>query len=110
MILRTEIEINTGGFQDYSVPVVIDYTYQAGCSATYTQPGEADTVSLNSIKVIDAAGKSHDSDWLIDLLCDDDELLSLCALDWQEAQQDAAEYRAEARREDAELERWERDQ
>lgn len=98
--LRTTIEINTGGLDDYSVPVEIAYSFRPGFQATYTQPGEADTVSLEGITVIDSAGGRHGADWLIGILENDEELLSLCALDHEEGRIAAEEYRAEAAREE----------
>ena len=103
--LRTTIEINTGGLDDYEVPVEVEFTYRAGCSATYTRPGEADTVTIDKIVVIDATGKRHDADWLVALLEADEELLALCGQDWIEARDYAAEQAAEARHEAAWLER-----
>lgn len=104
--LRTTIAISTYGFrdEDYDVQIEVEYTYQAGCSATYTKPGEADTVTLNKCAVIDAAGKPHDAEWLVGLLEADAEILALCGQDWAERRDYAAEQAAEARREEAWLE------
>lgn len=99
--LRTTIEISTGGWDEYDVPVEVEYTFRAGCSSTYERPGEADTVTLNKITVIEANGDTYGADWLVTLLEDDDELLALCAQDWLDCQSAAEEYRAEARREEA---------
>lgn len=103
--LRTTIEINTGGLSDYEVPVEIEYTFRAGCSQTYTRPGEADTVTLDMITVIEASGNRIPADWLVTLLEDDEELLALCGQDWIEARDYAAEQAAEARREESWLDR-----
>jgi hypothetical protein len=99
--LRTTIEINTGGLEDYEVPVEVEYSYRAGCSATYERPGEADTVTLEKITVIEASGDTYGADWLVTLLEADDELLNLCAQDWCERQAYAEEQAAEARLEAA---------
>jgi hypothetical protein len=103
--LRTTIEISTGGLDDYEVPVEVEYTFRAGCSQTYERPGEADTVTLDKITVIEASGDTYGADWLVTLLEADDELLALCAQDWLERQDYAAEQAAEARAEEAWLER-----
>lgn len=96
--LRTTIQINTGGLDDYEVPVEVEYTYRAGCSATYERPGEADTIVLDNITVIEASGDTYGADWLVTLLEADDELLTLCAQDWVERADYAAEQAADARR------------
>jgi hypothetical protein len=103
--LRTTIEISFGGFQEYEVPVEVEYTFRAGCSQTYEQPGEADTVTLDKIKVIEAGGNRIVADWLVELLEADDELLALCAQDWLERADYAAEQAADARREESWLNR-----
>lgn len=103
--LRTTIEINHGGFQEYEVPVEVEYTFRAGCSATYERPGEADTVDINKITVIEANGNRIEADWLVGLLEADDELLALCGQDWIERREYAADQAADARREEAWLER-----
>lgn len=98
--LRTTIEISTGGLDDYSVPVEIEYRYIAGCSATYTKPGEADTVQIEAITVIEANGDRYGADWLIGILEDDAELLGMIGLDWNERREYALEQRADAIREE----------
>jgi hypothetical protein len=107
--LRTTILVNTGalGGDEYDVPVEVQYTYRAGCSATYTKPGEADTVSLDRITIIEADGSRAGADWLIGILENDDEILAQCGQDWAERQDYAAGQAADARREDAWLARIE---
>lgn len=88
---------------EHEVEVEITYTVHHGCQATYTQPGEDDSVLLNSVTVIEANGDTYGADWLVGLLEDDDEIDALCLADWHESRIAAEEYRAEARREDREL-------
>lgn len=105
---RTTIELNTGGLEDYSVPVEIVYSVCPGFpKATSVSPPEEATAVLESITVIEANGNRVKADWLIGILECDEELLNLCLLDWQEDEIAAEEYRAESRREDAMLRKWE---
>lgn len=105
--LRTTLELNTGGLDDYSVPVEVAYSVYPGCSATSLTPAEEASATLESIVVIEANGTRVNADWLVGILECDEELLNLCLLDWQEDRIAAEEYRAEARREDAMLRQWE---
>lgn len=105
--LRTTLELNTGGLDDYSIPVEIGYSVYSGCAQTSLTPAELASVTLESITVIEADGTRVKADWLVGILECDEELLNLCMLDWQEDRIAAEEYRAEARREDAMLRQWE---
>lgn len=98
-LLRTSIEIGSG-VDDYDLPIEIKYSIHPGCKTTSASPAEETTAEIESIVVIDAQGRRHEAGWLCDLLADDEDLLSLCILDWQEDCVAQEEYRAEAIREE----------
>ena len=97
-ILRTTIDIHTGGLTDYEAEVRIEYSHYAGCGPTREHPGDDPETEILKIEVKDG-DKWVDQNWLHTLLAEDEELLGLCALDWCEDQEVAAEYKADARAE-----------
>lgn len=101
--VRTTIDLNTGGLEDYEVEIEIAYTVYPGCRATSLTPAEEPTATIGAIVVI-AGGKHYAADWLADMLSDDEELLGFCLLDWEEDRAAQAEYRAEAIRDDRMME------
>lgn len=105
--LRTTLELSTGGLDDYSLPVEIAYSVYPGCAQTQVSPAEPASATIESITVIEADGTRVKADWLVGILECDDELMSLCLLDWREDCIAQEEYRAEARREDQMLRQWE---
>lgn len=91
---------------EHEVEIEITYSVQRGCTATQTQPGEADSVSISAIAVVDG-DKRPDADWLIGLLEDDEDIQAECLADWHDDQAAAEEYRADAIREEQMLRQWE---
>lgn len=98
--LRTTIEINTGGLEDYSQPVEVHYSVYAGYAGSSTEPPEAASATIHSIYAVDADGGKYHADWLVSLLESDEELLNLCLLDDAERHAAAMEQRAEVLRDD----------
>jgi hypothetical protein len=107
--IRTTINLSLATFSagEYEAEIEVDYTFRRGCQQTYTQPGEADTVDITGITVIEKGGDTYGADWLIDLIGEDEDLHFMCLQDATERAIDAEEYRAEARAELLAEERWE---
>ncbi len=103
--LRTTLLVGPSGFRAdmHEVEVDIAYTAHRGCAARlygdYPHPAEDDSVSINSITVIETGGDTYGADWLTGVLEDDDEIIALCLADWREDCIAGEEARAEARAE-----------
>lgn len=100
--IRTTINLSLGvhNAAEYEAEIEVAYTFRPGCQQTYTQPGEADTVDITGITVIEKGGDTYGADWLIDLIGEDEDLHVMCLQDATERAIDAEESRAEARREE----------
>lgn len=104
--LRTTIDISTGGLSDYELEIEIEYSVYPGCAQTFLTPAEPASATIKKIRV--PGGPTSywtDSGFLGDLLQDDEELLNLCLLDWQESRIAAEDDRADAMREEQMLRR-----
>lgn len=96
--LATTIEIGSG-LADYEIEIEIGYRIHPGDRGSHYQPATEATAEIEDVTIIASDGTKYPAPWLADLLVDDEEMLSLCLLDGDERAEDAAEYRAEARRE-----------
>lgn len=99
------IGIETGRDGQYEVEARFDYIIHPGSEATRWEPGYAATVELEGC-MVKMDGKWHSAHWLIDLVCDDDEVTGACLNDADERYHDNLERQAEARREDRMLAAW----
>ena len=96
---RTTIEIGSG-LADYEAEIEVSYRIHPGYRGSYYQPPEDATAEIEDIAILASDGTKFPAPWLADLMAEDEELLALCMLDAEESAQDAAEYRAEAKREE----------
>lgn len=97
-ILRTTIEIGSG-LADYEAEIEVCYRIHPGDKGSYYQPPSEATAEIEDVSIIAPDGTKYPAPWLADMLAEDEEMLSLCLLDADERAEDAAEYRAEAKRE-----------
>ena len=95
--LTTAIEIGSG-VSDYEAEIRVEYRHYAGCGPSRDHPGDDPETEILKLEV-KHGDQWIEPDWLAELLADDEEILSLCALDWQEERVAVEEYRAEARAE-----------
>jgi len=84
--------------------LVVIYTATKGTPASYGDPGSPDEIEIIGLRLANEASALHLPAWLDDLICDDESLKLSLHTDWQEQRQEAAEYAAEARREERMLE------
>lgn len=96
--LHTTIEIGSG-LADYEAEIEVDYRIHPGDKGSYYQPPSDATAEIEAVSIIAPDGTKYPAPWLADMLCDDEEVLSLCLLDTAERYEDAMEQRAEAKRE-----------
>lgn len=97
--VRTSVEIGSG-FYDYEVEIDVEYRIHPGFKGTYYQPPEEASAEIIAVTIIAEDGTKYPAPWLADMLCDDEEVLSLCLLDEAERYEDAMDQRAEAKREE----------
>ena len=94
----TTIEIGSG-LADYEAEIEVSYRIHPGDRGSYYQPPEEATAEIEDITILASDGTKFPAPWLADLMAEDEEILALCMLDAEERHQDAAECRAEAKRE-----------
>src|SRR3546814_10355511 len=70
-----------------------------GDRGDYYQPASDATAEIEDISVVSIDGKKYPAPWLVDLFCDDHDILSRCFVDARDRSEYAAEQQAEARRE-----------
>lgn len=97
--VRTSVEIGSG-LSDYEVEIDVEYRINPGFKGTYYQPPEEASAEIIAVTIIAEDGTKYPAPWLADMLCDDEEVLSLCLLDTAERYEDAMDQRAEAKREE----------
>lgn len=97
--VRTSVEIGSG-LSDYEAEIDVEYRIHPGFKGTYYQPPEEASAEIIAVTIIADDGTKYPAPWLADMLCDDEEVLSLCLLDTAERYEDAMEQRAEAKREE----------
>lgn len=104
---KTTLSIAETGVE---IPIVIHYVrHKAYLSPGRTEPDEPAHCEVVSV-IAAALFEIATPDWLVDPLNDDDELQRALLEDWAENDAADAEHRADARRDDAMLERFEREQ
>lgn len=86
--------------EDRETCAVVEYTTYAGFCGSMEQPPEDASVEIQTVTVT-SGHPLDDRDWT-----DDDELRAECMQDWIDDCEAAAEYRADARRADAIMERF----
>ncbi|MGN6290359.1 MAG: hypothetical protein ACTHNA_13985 [Sphingopyxis terrae] len=96
--VRTSVEI-CSGLSDYEAEINVEYLIHPGFKGTYYQPPEEASAEIIAVTIIAEDGTKYPAPWLADMLCDDEEVLSLCLVDEAERYEDAMEQRAEAKRE-----------
>lgn len=97
--VRTSVEIGSG-LSDYEAEIDVEYRIHPGFKGTYYQPLEEASAEIIAVTIIADDGTKYPAPWLADMLCDDEEVLSLCLLDEAERYEDAMDQRAEAKREE----------
>lgn len=102
MYLDTTIELGSG-LQDYDLDIRVHYTFHQGRDQTLTEPAEPAHCVIGSISA-KTGGWWVELDWP-DELYEDDELLALCMLDYEEICERNAEDRADFMREERMLDR-----
>lgn len=114
-ILKTTLLLSVATGSEKELAIEVHYEGTAGYAASHDEPGCDDTVEVVAVlldggeKVSIASGTN-----VLTLLFDDDvDLIAECLADWCERREDersaAAEYQADARRDDAMMERFERE-
>ncbi len=81
------------GETEYDVRVL--YTRYAGCKGSYYEPAEDPSVEIISIEPADRSITVPDSFY------EDETLIAECMQDWAEEAENAREWRAQCRRDDA---------
>lgn len=97
--VRTSVEIGSG-LSDYEAEIDVEYRIHPGFKGTYYQPPEEASAEIIAVTIIADDGTKYPAPWLADMLCDDEEVLSLCLEDAAERYEDAMDQRAEAKREE----------
>lgn len=103
--LKTTVLIEIEGAQ-IERNCVIEYARHKGYAGDRTDPPEADSVEVVGLEIAGDDGRLHDAYWLIGALTDDDDIQAMLLADWAEDDVAAAEYRAECRRDDAMMDRF----
>ena len=78
--VRTSVEIGSG-LSDYEVEIDVEYRINPGFKGTYYQPPEEASAEIIAVTIVAEDGTKYPAPWLADMLCDDEEVLSLCLLD-----------------------------
>src|SRR3546814_356286 len=94
----TTIEIVRNG-EAHELEIEVAYRIHPGDRGDYYQPPSDATAEIEDISVVGIDGKKYPAPWLVDLFCDDQDILSLCFVDARDRSEYAAEQQAEARRE-----------
>lgn len=102
MYLDTTIELGSG-LQDYDLDIRVQYTFYQGRDQTLTEPAEPAHCAICAI-FAKAGDKMVVIDWPAELY-EDDELLALCMLDYEEMCERNEEDRADSIREERMLDR-----
>lgn len=95
----------TSGSAETELEVEVKYSVTPGSRGDYYQPPESPSAEIIRASIVHKDGSKTLAPWLIDMLAEDDQLLSACLADNEQRAEDAAEYRAEAAREERMLSR-----
>ena len=106
----TELMLCIGGSEGPELKLSIDYNFIPGYPTTYHEPGACDSVELGRIRIQDTDGRYLDCPaWLAEKIEADTELrdtIRLAAIEELAGEASAAaEYKADAARDDAMMER-----
>lgn len=90
------------GDEDFEADVRVTYSRYAGYRGSYYEPPEEASAEIVEIEPADPTVRIPEHFYT------DDDLLAECMADWREEIEEAREWRAQARRDDLLMERFER--
>lgn len=102
--MRHSITI-TSGSAESEIEVEVKYSVTPGYRGDYYQPPESPSAEIIRASIVHKDKSQTLAPWLIDMLAEDEQLLAACLADNEQRAEDAAEYRAEAAREERMLSR-----